>query len=138
MSASLAIFSGLGPLEFAALVILGIMLYGKNLPTVARTLGRTIGEFRKQMKSVEEQVRREAFQEELRQARDEEDRKDREEMERQEKRRALQPPAAPVKPMEAAGSPPPAATPPPAEASPAPAAVEPPAAGPAGPPSPLP
>ena len=56
MTSSLAIFSGLGPVEFVALVILGILLYGKNLPTVARTLGRTIGEFKRQMREVVRRV----------------------------------------------------------------------------------
>lgn len=64
--APLAIFSGLGTAEFVGLVILGILLYGKNLPTVARTVGRTIGDFKRHMRDVEDQIKREAFQEEMR------------------------------------------------------------------------
>ena len=67
--APLAIFSGLGTAEFVGLVILGILLYGKNLPTVARTVGRTIGDFKRHMKDVEDQIKREAFQEEIRRER---------------------------------------------------------------------
>ncbi|MEK7466953.1 MAG: twin-arginine translocase TatA/TatE family subunit [Planctomycetota bacterium] len=123
MTHSLAIFSGLGPVEFVALVILGILLYGKNLPTVARTLGRTIGEFKRQMREVEDSVRRQAFQEELKQAREVEERKDREKREREEKERA----AAPA--VEAA----PAQLPPASESG-----AVPPVAGQAGPPAPMP
>ncbi|MBI2923337.1 MAG: twin-arginine translocase TatA/TatE family subunit [Planctomycetes bacterium] len=65
----LAIFSGLGTAEFIGLVILGILLYGKNLPTVARTVGRTIGDFKRHMKDVEDQIKREAFQDEMRRER---------------------------------------------------------------------
>ena len=61
MTPMMAFFSGLGAGEFCFLVVLGILLYGKNLPTVARTLGRTIGEFRKHMKSVEEQIKKESW-----------------------------------------------------------------------------
>lgn len=130
MTHSLAIFSGLGPVEFVALVILGILLYGKNLPTVARTLGRTIGEFKRQMREVEDSVRREAFQEELRQAREVEERKDREKREREEKERA----AAPA--TEAAPAPP---SPAPSDSAPVPdGGAVPPAAGQAGPPAPMP
>ena len=63
---SLAIFDGIGTMEFVALVILGILLYGKNLPTVARTIGRTVGEFRRHMRDVENQIQREAFHDEMR------------------------------------------------------------------------
>lgn len=130
MTHSIAIFSGLGPVEFAALVILGILLYGKNLPTVARTLGRTIGEFKRQMREVEDSVRREAFQEELKQAREVEERKDREKREREEKERA----AAPA--VEAAQVQPP---PGPADAVPvAEGSAVPPAAGQDGAPAPIP
>lgn len=121
---ALAFFSGLGPLEFGALVILGILLYGKNLPTVARTLGRTIGEFRRQMREVEDSVRREAFQEELRQARAAEEKKDRERRDREEKE------AIEKAEKERAALPPPAV----AEAP----VAAPPASGPSGPPAPMP
>ena len=62
----LAIFAGLGTAEFIGLVVLGILLYGKNLPTVARTVGRTIGDFKRHMRDVEDKIRREAFMDEMR------------------------------------------------------------------------
>lgn len=82
---ALAFFSGLGPAECVALVVIGILLYGKNLPTVARTVGRAIGEFKRQMKSVEDQVKREAFHEDLKKMREDEEKRAKEKQEREER-----------------------------------------------------
>jgi Sec-independent protein translocase protein TatA len=83
----LALFSGLGPAEFIALVVLGILLFGKNLPVMARTVGRTIAEFKRHMKEVEDQIRREAMHEEMRRMREDDARRDREREERDRKER---------------------------------------------------
>jgi len=40
---------GLGPLEIVVIGALAVMLYGKRLPEVGRTVGQGIGELRKQM-----------------------------------------------------------------------------------------
>jgi sec-independent protein translocase protein TatA len=68
--AHLAFFSGLGAVECVALVVLGVLLYGRNLPAVARTVGRTIGEFKRQLREVEDQIKREALHDEIRQMRE--------------------------------------------------------------------
>jgi sec-independent protein translocase protein TatA len=39
---------GLGPLEIVVIGAIAVMLYGKRLPEVGRTVGRTLGEFRRQ------------------------------------------------------------------------------------------
>ena len=62
----IALFDWLGTTEFAAIAIIGIMLYGKNLPTVARTVGRTIAEFKRHLRDIEDQIKREAYREERR------------------------------------------------------------------------
>jgi sec-independent protein translocase protein TatA len=44
---------GLGPQEMFVLVILGVVLFGKRLPEVGRSVGRTISEFRNSLQGVE-------------------------------------------------------------------------------------
>jgi len=39
---------GLGPIEIVLLGAIAVMLYGKQLPDVGRSLGKTVGELRKQ------------------------------------------------------------------------------------------
>jgi sec-independent protein translocase protein TatA len=39
---------GLGPLEIVAIGAIAVMLYGKRLPEVGRSVGQSIGELRKQ------------------------------------------------------------------------------------------
>jgi sec-independent protein translocase protein TatA len=39
---------GLGPVEIVLLGAIAVMLYGKQLPDVGRSLGKTVGELRKQ------------------------------------------------------------------------------------------
>ena len=40
---------GLGPLEIVVIGAIAVMLYGKRLPEVGRSVGQGIGELRKQM-----------------------------------------------------------------------------------------
>jgi len=40
---------GLGPIEIVVIGAIAVMLYGKRLPEVGRTVGQGIGELRKQM-----------------------------------------------------------------------------------------
>ena len=40
---------GLGPFEIVAIGAIAVMLYGKRLPEVGRSVGQGIGELRKQM-----------------------------------------------------------------------------------------
>jgi len=39
---------GLGPLEVVVIGAIAVMLYGKRLPEVGRTVGKTVGELRRQ------------------------------------------------------------------------------------------
>jgi sec-independent protein translocase protein TatA len=47
---------GLGFPEMLALMILGVLLFGKNLPTVGRSLGKGIMEFKKGLQGVQDEV----------------------------------------------------------------------------------
>jgi len=40
---------GLGPLELCVIGAIAVMLYGKRLPEVGRSVGQSIGELRRQM-----------------------------------------------------------------------------------------
>jgi sec-independent protein translocase protein TatA len=55
MSTLFAIF-GLGGQELLLLAVLGILLFGRKLPEVGRSLGRTMVEFKKGMKGLEDEV----------------------------------------------------------------------------------
>lgn len=46
----------LGPWEIAALVGIGLLLFGSRLPSIARSLGKSITEFKHGVKDVNEQV----------------------------------------------------------------------------------
>jgi sec-independent protein translocase protein TatA len=47
---------GLGFPEMMALMILGVLLFGKNLPNVGRSLGKGLMEFKKGLQGVEDDV----------------------------------------------------------------------------------
>jgi sec-independent protein translocase protein TatA len=47
---------GLGFPEMMALMILGVLLFGKNLPSVGRSLGKGLMEFKKGLQGVEDDV----------------------------------------------------------------------------------
>jgi sec-independent protein translocase protein TatA len=47
---------GLGPLEIVAIGALAVMLYGKKLPDVGRTVGQSIGELRKQWTAISREL----------------------------------------------------------------------------------
>src|SRR5262245_14649131 len=47
---------GLGFMEIAVLVILGVLLFGKNLPSVGRYIGKSIVEFKKGVKGLEDDL----------------------------------------------------------------------------------
>ncbi len=56
----LALFTSVGPLEIGILLVLGLLLFGRRLPEVGRSLGRSIVEFKKGLKGVEEEIETEA------------------------------------------------------------------------------
>ena len=47
---------GLGAQEILLLVVLGILLFGRKLPEVGRSLGKTVVEFKKGVKGLEDEV----------------------------------------------------------------------------------
>ncbi|GAB4136158.1 MAG: hypothetical protein Fur0037_00520 [Planctomycetota bacterium] len=48
----------IGPLELFALVLLGVLLFGKDLPSVGRRLGRTIAQFRRGLQDLRQSLDR--------------------------------------------------------------------------------
>jgi sec-independent protein translocase protein TatA len=47
---------GLGGAEMLALLILGVLLFGKKLPEVGKSLGRSLVEFKKGLQGIEDEV----------------------------------------------------------------------------------
>jgi sec-independent protein translocase protein TatA len=47
---------GLGGQEILLLVVLGVLLFGRKLPEVGRSLGKTMVEFKKGMRGVEDEI----------------------------------------------------------------------------------
>ncbi len=56
MQHSLFAIFGLGPMEIVVLVVLGVLLFGKNLPSMGRYIGKSIVEFKKGVKGLEDDV----------------------------------------------------------------------------------
>jgi len=47
---------GLGPQEMLMLAILGVLLFGKKLPEVGRSLGKSIVEFKNGLRGIEDDI----------------------------------------------------------------------------------
>ena len=47
---------GLGPQEMIVVLVLGVLLFGKRLPEVGRSLGKGIVEFKKGIRGIEEEL----------------------------------------------------------------------------------
>ena len=47
-------FLGLGTQEIMLLLVLGVLLFGRNLPQLGRSLGKTVTEFKRGVKGLEE------------------------------------------------------------------------------------
>jgi sec-independent protein translocase protein TatA len=47
---------GLGGQEMLLLLVLGILLFGRKLPEIGRSLGKTMVEFKKGMRGIEDEV----------------------------------------------------------------------------------
>jgi sec-independent protein translocase protein TatA len=54
MSTSLLAFSWPGPFEMMMLAGLGLLIFGRRLPEVGRSIGKTIVEFKKGMREIED------------------------------------------------------------------------------------
>ena len=58
MSATIATpllgFFGLGTQEIMLLLVLGVLLFGRNLPGLGRSLGKTVTEFKRGVKGLED------------------------------------------------------------------------------------
>lgn len=49
-------FGSIGMQEILLIMVLGILLFGRRLPEVGRSLGKTMTEFKKGMKGIEDEV----------------------------------------------------------------------------------
>jgi sec-independent protein translocase protein TatA len=56
MATLFATFFGLGPMEIVIVVVIGVLLFGRKLPDMGRYLGKSITEFKKGMKGLEDDV----------------------------------------------------------------------------------
>jgi Sec-independent protein translocase protein TatA len=56
----IAFFGTLGFSEMVTLLVVGILLFGRNLPEVGRTLGKTLAQLRRGFQDFKEQIDREA------------------------------------------------------------------------------
>jgi sec-independent protein translocase protein TatA len=56
MMQTLAFLNGIGPMEIAIILVVGLLLFGRRLPEVGRSLGRSIVEFKRGLNSVGDEV----------------------------------------------------------------------------------
>jgi sec-independent protein translocase protein TatA len=49
---------GLGMAEILVVLVIGLLLFGNRLPDLARSLGKTLVEFKKEMNGVQEDLHR--------------------------------------------------------------------------------
>jgi sec-independent protein translocase protein TatA len=56
MTGLFASMLGLGGMEWVILIVLGVLLFGRKLPEVGRSLGKGIVEFKKGLKGLEDEV----------------------------------------------------------------------------------
>ena len=47
---------GLGPLEMMIFAVIAVLLFGKNLPSVGRSLGKSLVEFKKGLNDIKSEV----------------------------------------------------------------------------------
>jgi len=56
MVSTLAFIQNIGPMEWIVLLVIALLLFGKRLPEVGKSLGKGIVEFKKGLKGVEDDV----------------------------------------------------------------------------------
>src|SRR5262245_31779585 len=56
MTTTLFAFFGLGGQEILLLLVLGVLLFGRKLPELGRSVGKTFVEFKKGVKGLEDEV----------------------------------------------------------------------------------
>ena len=61
----LAFLGGLGGWEMIAIAIVALLLFGKRLPEVMRSLGRGVVEFKKGLKGIEDEIKKDDSQQSL-------------------------------------------------------------------------
>lgn len=54
----LSFFQNIGPIPFLVILIIALIVFGKRLPEVARSMGKGIVEFKKGLRGVEDDVDR--------------------------------------------------------------------------------
>jgi len=52
---------GIGPVEMMIVLVIGVLLFGKNLPTVGKQLGRSLMEFKKGLSDIQSEVNAAAY-----------------------------------------------------------------------------
>ncbi len=55
----LALFSPPGGMEWVIIIVIGLIIFGKRLPEVGRSLGRSIVEFKKGIKGIDDEIEKE-------------------------------------------------------------------------------
>ena len=53
---SLLAFFNLGGTEYLVIAVVALLIFGRNLPTVARNMGKSVVEFKKGLKDVQKEV----------------------------------------------------------------------------------
>ena len=49
-------FFNLGGTEYLVIAVVALLIFGRNLPTVARNMGKSVVEFKKGLKNVQDEV----------------------------------------------------------------------------------